>query len=53
MTKKNITQLELKNLLEYCPNAGDFTWKVIRGNVHVGKKAGCINGRGYAEYEEQ
>ena len=37
-----ITQQELKQLIYYDPETGDFTWKVNRGKAALGKLAGHI-----------
>lgn len=37
-----ITQQELKQLIHYDPETGDFTWKVNRGKAAPGKLAGHI-----------
>ena len=47
MSIKHITQGELKEVLEYCPDTGHFTWKINTGSVKVGKLAGNVNSRGY------
>lgn len=42
-----ITQEILKELLNYSPETGDFSWRVRRGSAGVGKIAGRINNDGY------
>ena len=42
-----ITQDRVKELLDYCPESGEFFWKVSRRAVKAGDKAGKVNGRGY------
>lgn len=43
-----LTQLTLKQLLNYEPETGIFRWKVkIKGNVKPGDIAGCIDSQGY------
>lgn len=45
---KDLTQAQLKELLNYDPETGDFTWKVSRGrNAIAGSKAGCAKKDGY------
>lgn len=42
-----ISHQQLRELLDYCPNTGDFTWKVSRGRVRAGQKAGTFDAYGY------
>ncbi|QKE54181.1 homing endonuclease [Salmonella phage vB_SalS_SA001] len=42
-----ITQERLKELLEYNPDTGIFTWKVSRGPIKKGSIAGSKNSKGY------
>lgn len=44
-TRAYITQAELKDLLHYNPETGDFVWLVNRTNgIKVGNFAGCFRG---------
>jgi hypothetical protein len=48
MARKILTQERLKELLNYDPATGIFTWRIaIRGNVKVGQKAGNLHPKGY------
>lgn len=48
MTKQNLTQSRLKELVHYDPLTGVFTWLVALSNrVKVGDVIGCLNGEGY------
>lgn len=45
-----LTQVELKELLDYSPITGKFTWKISTGRVSKGMEAGRINpGNGYID----
>lgn len=49
MTKPNLTQQEIKNILNYDPETGIFTWKVNRGpHKTKGKLAGFKDAAGYS-----
>lgn len=38
----------LREVLDYCPDSGEFTWKVYRGRcAKVGSKAGTLKPTGY------
>lgn len=44
----NISAERIRELLEYDPKTGEFTWRVTRNNrVKIGQRAGCKNGCGY------
>lgn len=49
MNSSNCPNLErLVELLNYCPEIGDLTWKVSRGNhIRAGDNAGTTNAYGY------
>lgn len=48
MSTNPLTQEELLRILDYNPEAGDFTWKVSRSNrVKVGQKTGYLMKCGY------
>ena len=49
MTHASLTQDGLKQFLCYDQNTGDFTWKISRGSVKAGSKAGTLNPDGYVQ----
>lgn len=49
MTQNLITQERLKSLLMYNADTGDFLWRVSRGRVKAGSKAGSTNGTDYVQ----
>jgi hypothetical protein len=44
-----MTQTRLKELLDYDPLTGVFTWKVRRGKMRAGSRAGSPHAEGYWE----
>lgn len=42
-----ITQVELKRLVSYDPETGEFRWKERMGKMQAGSLCGNINNRGY------
>ena len=42
-----LTAGRLRELLDYCPDTGVFTWKIRISNVKVGDVAGCLEKDGY------
>jgi len=50
MTKSTITYARLRELLDYEPASGIFTWrKARRGTAKIGSVAGTIDGKGYVQ----
>ena len=46
--KPIVTQTRLKELMDYCPDTGIFTWKIANGRrIHVGDFAGSVVKKGY------
>lgn len=47
---RNITQAEVKRLLDYNPDTGLLSWKVcVAKKIRVGDAAGCLNADGYVQ----
>jgi hypothetical protein len=44
-----LTHYEATRLLSYDPETGEITWRVKRGYMRAGSKAGCIGVKGYAQ----
>lgn len=42
-----MNQKQLKELLNYCPETGIFTWRIESGNAHIGAVAGTIKSNKY------
>lgn len=42
-----LTQSELKSILSYCPESGNFVWLIRHGRAHPGKIAGSLRKDGY------
>ena len=42
-----LTQERLKTLLEYCPDTGEFFWKIQKGRCKSGERAGATDTYGY------
>ena len=42
-----VAQARLKELLDYNPDTGVFTWRKSRGCVAAGSVAGCMDAKGY------
>ncbi len=50
--KEKLTQERLKELLDYCPDTGVFTWRKKpseKSPIRIGSIAGSINQSGYGE----
>lgn len=45
--RNKLTQERIKEVINYCPDTGIFTWLKPKQNCKVGDVAGCINGHGY------
>lgn len=37
-----VTAEDLQKILEYKPETGDFLWRLDRGRIRAGRKAGCV-----------
>jgi hypothetical protein len=45
-----LTLARLRELMEYCPETGEFRWRVRRGGrAPAGSVAGSVEGRGYTQ----
>lgn len=44
-----VTQARLKELLDYNPSTGIFTWREGRGGMAAGSVAGCVSSEGYVQ----
>lgn len=49
MKAATLTQARLRDLLEYEPATGQFTWKVSAGRAKSGSRAGCPDSLGYTQ----
>jgi len=47
MAKANLTAERLRELLNYDPDTGVFTWRVRMGRGRPGTVAGCVASKGY------
>lgn len=47
MSAAALTSARVRELLDYDPATGDFTWKVSRAKARMGHKAGFVYGKGY------
>lgn len=45
--RKDLTQDQIKGMLNYNPSTGRWTWAVSRGSVAVGRSAGSLDADGY------
>lgn len=46
---ETLTAARLREVLNYDPNTGAFTWRSHRNKVRPGTKAGTLSGRGYVQ----
>jgi HNH endonuclease/AP2 domain len=49
LLKHGLTADDLRRVLNYNPNTGEFTWLIARRASEVGTRAGCIRADGYSQ----